>query len=61
MIRRIVLFLVGFVFGGLLFVIGAGISQPAPPKCPHCAVLSPSVHDPHCTEAVQGGWVCEGP
>jgi hypothetical protein len=58
--KRIVLFVVGFTLGGLLYVIGADSSTPAAPACPHCAVLSPAVHDPQCTEAVQGGWVCEG-
>jgi len=58
--RRIILFSAGFAIGGLMFIAGGLSWQPTPPKCSGCAVLSPTVHNPSCTEAVQGGWVCEG-
>jgi hypothetical protein len=57
--KRALLFAIGFVVGALLFLIGGVSSPPTPPKCPGCAVLSPSVHDPDCNVAVQGGWTCE--
>ena len=58
--RRVILFAIGFAMGALLFLIGGISWQPTPPKCPGCAVLSPNIHNPQCTEAVQGGWICEG-
>jgi hypothetical protein len=60
MTRRILFFAVGFLLGGMLYAVAAVGSEPAPPKCPGCAVLSPAIHDPACNVAVQGGWVCEG-
>lgn len=59
--KRVLLFAIGVVLGALLFLIGGVSWQPTPPKCPGCAVLSPNIHNPECTEAVQGGWICEGP
>jgi hypothetical protein len=58
---RVILFTIGFVLGVSLFLIGGITWQPTPPKCPGCAVLNPNIHNPLCTEAVQGGWICESP
>ncbi len=59
--KRLILFSVGFAIGGLLFLIGGVSWQPTPPQCTGCAVLNPSIHNSHCTESVQGGWICDGP
>lgn len=59
--KRILLFTIGVVLGAVLFLVGGVSWQPTPPKCPGCAVLNSGVHNPQCTEAVQGGWICEGP
>jgi hypothetical protein len=59
--KRVLLFAIGVVLGAALFLIGGISWQPTPPKCPGCAVLNQRIHNPQCTEAVQGGWVCEGP
>ncbi len=58
--RRVILFVVGLAMGASLFLIGGISWQPTPPKCPDCAILNPSIHNPQCTEAVQGGWICDG-
>ena len=58
--RRAILFAIGLVIGASLFLIGGVSWQPTPPKCPGCAILNPNIHNPQCTEAVQGGWICEG-
>jgi hypothetical protein len=59
--KRVLFFAIGVALGSLLFLIGSVSWQPTPPECPGCAVLSPSIHNPECTEAVQGGWICGGP
>ena len=59
--QRVILFTIGFALGVSLFLIGGITWQPTPPKCPGCAVLNSSIHNANCTEAVQGGWICEGP
>jgi len=58
--KRVLLFAIGFAIGVMLFLVGGISWQPPPPKCPGCAVLNPSIHNPLCTEAVQGGWICGG-
>jgi hypothetical protein len=58
--KRVLLFTMGFVIGALLFLIGGISWQPTPPKCIGCAILNSRIHNPQCTEAVQGGWTCEG-
>jgi hypothetical protein len=58
--KRMILFAIGFAIGASLFLIGGISWQPPSPKCSGCAILNTNVHDPRCTEAVQGGWVCEG-
>jgi hypothetical protein len=60
MTRRLLLFAIGFVIGGLMFLIGGINWQPAPPSCSGCAVLNSNIHNPECTDAVQGGWICDG-
>jgi hypothetical protein len=59
--KRVLFFAIGVALGALLFLVGGVSLQPTPPKCPGCAVLSPRIHNPECTEAVQGGRICEGP
>jgi len=58
--KRVLLFTMGFVIGALLFLIGGISWQPMPPKCIGCAILNSRMNNPQCTEAVQGGWICEG-
>lgn len=58
--KRMLLFAIGVAFGALLFLIGGISWQPSPPGCHGCAVLNANIHSPGCTEAVQGGWVCDG-
>ena len=57
--KRVLLFTMGFVIGALLFLIGGISWQPTPPKCIGCAILNSRIDNPQCTEAVQGGWICE--
>ncbi len=59
--RRGVLFVVGFVIGALLFVIGGVNWAPAAPNCPGCSVVHPSLHRSRCNETAQGGSVCDVP
>lgn len=58
--KRVVLFSIGIVLGALLFLIGGISWQPAAPECHGCAIVNSTIHSSDCTQAVQGGWVCEG-
>jgi hypothetical protein len=58
--KRLLLFVIGFVIGGLMFLVGGVNWQPAAPACSGCAVLNSNIHNAQCSEAVEGGWVCEG-
>lgn len=59
--RRGVLFVIGFVIGALLFVMGGVNWAPAAPNCPGCSAVHPSMHRSRCNETAQGGSVCEVP
>jgi hypothetical protein len=59
--RKGVLFVVGFVIGALMFVIGGVNWAPAAPGCPTCAVVHPHLHRSRCTASAQGGSTCEVP
>lgn len=59
--KKGLLFVIGFVIGALLYVIGGVNWQPANSNCPSCAVVHPSMHRSRCTEAANGVSICEVP